>query len=487
MSKKGNRSTSASAAFVVVNIGELKAAHASGGGTVRAEVLHAGQQHPKQQAMGKGSRSRSPSRFWLMEDNGTYKMTCYGGHLEMEHDGHVVWKGKATDAGFETTSTSLPARKCSTLLDLALVGEELKYGKHSGPSRATEAEPVAKRTAAKKTASNKKAPKETAKAPTPKGPARYTDSNNPGKVLTFKALDYDNAKYPLDPRDAAAIKALAPGESYLPKHSGDGSDGDGPTWGTITRVSGTAKPAKPAAKKPTPKKPRAKKPATKKPTPKKPRAKRPAPKKTAPKKTPPKKTAEAESKGVAAVETYTVSGQEGETVVRKDVRIQRPAGVSQKRIQGILDRLPSGKSRLSTVVKQLAKHGAAFVPWDDGKPGDSGAYETAARAPAKTAPPPASGPRPSTRGKGPDEAPPTSRSTQLVDDVQFLEDLHAALKKAKSEHLFETAKTIWHAGGRENALEHKAATKARSLVKAVLDWMDKYEQDAQAMLAARAS
>jgi hypothetical protein len=477
MSKKGNRSTSASAAFVVVNIGELKEAHASGGGTVRADVLHPGQHHPKHQAMGKGSRSRSPSRFWLMEDDGTYKMICYGGHLEMEHDGSVVWKGKATDDGFETTSTSLPARKCATLLDLALVGEKLKYGAHSGPSRATGSEPVAKKSAAKKTASNKKAPKETAKAPTPKGPARYTDSNNPGEVLTFKALDYDNAKYPLDPRDAAAIKALAPGESYLPKHSGDGFDGDGRIWGTITRVSGTAKPAKPAAKKPTPKKPRAKRPAPKK----------TAPKKTAPKKTAPKKTAAAESKGVAAVETYTVSGQHGETVVRKDVRIQRPAGVSQKRIQGILDRLPSGKSRLSTVVKQLAKHGAAFVPWDDGKPGDSGAYETAVRAPAKTAPAPASGPRPSKRGNGADEGPSTSRSTDLVDDARFLDDLHAELKKAKAANLFETAKAIWLAGGRQKALEHMAATKGRSLVKAFLDWMDKHEQDAQAMLGARAS
>jgi polyhydroxyalkanoate synthesis regulator phasin len=209
--------------------------------------------------------------------------------------------------------------------------------------------------------------------------------------------------------------------------------------------------------------------------------KKTAPKKTAPKKTAPKKTAAAESKGVAGVETYNVSGQQ--------VRIQHPAGVTQKRIQGILDRLPPGKSRLSTVIKQLAKHGAAFVPWDDGKPGDSGAYETAAKkAPAKeTRQPPASGSRPSKRGKSSDAAPPTSRSTGLVDDAKFLEDLHAELKKAGAENLFETAKAIWHAGGRQKALEHMAGTKGRSLVKAFLDWMDKHEQDAQAMLAARAS
>jgi hypothetical protein len=419
--------------------------------------------------MGKGSRSRS----WLMEDDGTYEMVCYGGHLEMVHDGCVVWKGKATQDGFETTSTSLPDRKCATLLNLALVGEKLKYGAHSGPSRTPASKPAAKKSAAKKTApkktsSKKTAAKKAAKAPKPKGQTRYTD---PGKVLTFKALDYANAKYPLDGRDAAAIKALAPGDSYVPKHSSDRFDGNGPTWGTITRVSGTAKPAKPAAKKTARRKAGAKKTAPKK----------SAPKKVGAKKTAPKKSATAESKGVAGVETYTVSGQQ--------VRIQHPAGVTHKRIQGILDRLPPGKSRLSTVIKQLAKHGAAFVPWDDGKPGDSGAYETAAKkAPAKKAPPSlASGSRPSKRGKRSDAAPPTSRSTGVVDDAQFLEDLHAELKKAGAEHLFETAKAIWHAGGRQKALEHMAGTKGRNLVKAFLDWMDKHEQDAQAMLAAQAS
>ena len=156
MSKSRTRNTSNSAAFVVVNIGELKEAHASGGGTVRAEVLHPGERHAKRSTVGKGSRSR----FWLMEDDGTYEMVCYGGHLEMEHAGRVVWKGKATKSGFETTSTTLSDRKCATLLDLALVGEQVKYGAHSGPSQAPASKPAAKsaakKTAPKKTVSKKK-------------------------------------------------------------------------------------------------------------------------------------------------------------------------------------------------------------------------------------------------------------------------------------------------------------------------------------------
>ena len=496
MSKSRTRNTSTSAAFVVVNIGELKAAHASGGGTVRADVLHPGKHDAKHPTMGKGSRSRS----WLMEDDGTYEMVCYGGHLEMEHAGRVVWKGKATKDGFETTSTSLPDRKCATLLSLALVGEKVKYGAHSGPSRAPASKPAAKTSAAKTTAAN--TPKQTAakkttakktaakKTAAKKTAAKKTAANAPKKTALIDrnlarvlgmGADEEEARENAEmlgeiaegarpegngveyvPATPGAMAAWARGVT-MPARIADAKAGKGLlAWENDEFVLKGAKQTAP---------------------------KKSAAKKTAPKKTAPKKTAAAESKGVAGVATYSVTAQEGETVVRKDVRIHHPAGVTHKRIQGILDRLPPGKSRLSTVIKQLAKHGAAFVPWDDGRPGDSGAYETAAKkAPAKKAPPsPASGSRPSTRGKGSDAAPPTSRSTGIVDDAQFLDELHAELKKAGAENLFETAKAIWHAGGRQKALEHMAGTKGRSLVKAFLDWMDKHEQDAQAMLAARAS
>ncbi len=65
--------------------------------------------------------------------------------------------------------------------------------------------------------------------------AYFTDSNSPNAALTLEQLDYDNAKYPMDPRDEAAIEALAAGEAYEVRFVED--DDDAPVWGTITRIA----------------------------------------------------------------------------------------------------------------------------------------------------------------------------------------------------------------------------------------------------------
>jgi hypothetical protein len=66
--------------------------------------------------------------------------------------------------------------------------------------------------------------------------AYFTDSNSPNVALTLEQIDYDPAKFPIDPRDEAAIEALAPGETYMVQHAEDDEDGEAPSWGTITRL-----------------------------------------------------------------------------------------------------------------------------------------------------------------------------------------------------------------------------------------------------------
>ncbi len=64
--------------------------------------------------------------------------------------------------------------------------------------------------------------------------AYFSDSNDPGGVLTLGQLDYDPAKNYLDPRDAHAIEELAPGESHQPLVF---DPDEGPFWGLVTRLS----------------------------------------------------------------------------------------------------------------------------------------------------------------------------------------------------------------------------------------------------------
>ncbi|MEP7124059.1 MAG: hypothetical protein ABJE95_24240 [Byssovorax sp.] len=64
--------------------------------------------------------------------------------------------------------------------------------------------------------------------------AYFTDSNSPNTALTLEQIDYDPAKFPLDPRDGAAIEALAPGETYAVQYAEE--DDEAPTWGTIARL-----------------------------------------------------------------------------------------------------------------------------------------------------------------------------------------------------------------------------------------------------------
>jgi hypothetical protein len=66
--------------------------------------------------------------------------------------------------------------------------------------------------------------------------AYFTDSNSPNAALTLEQLDYDPAKYPMDPRDEAAIEALVPGESYVVRYA-ETEDEEAPQWGTITRLA----------------------------------------------------------------------------------------------------------------------------------------------------------------------------------------------------------------------------------------------------------
>lgn len=65
--------------------------------------------------------------------------------------------------------------------------------------------------------------------------AYFTDSNSPNVALTPEQLDYDNAKFPMAPRDQAAIAALNPGETYVVQCSED-EDDEAPFWGTIARL-----------------------------------------------------------------------------------------------------------------------------------------------------------------------------------------------------------------------------------------------------------
>src|SRR5262249_41550781 len=66
--------------------------------------------------------------------------------------------------------------------------------------------------------------------------AYFTDTHSPGHVLTLEQLDYDNAKFPMDSRDRAAIGALAAGETYVVRYAEEDDSGEAPTWGTITRL-----------------------------------------------------------------------------------------------------------------------------------------------------------------------------------------------------------------------------------------------------------
>ena len=67
-------------------------------------------------------------------------------------------------------------------------------------------------------------------------PAYFTDSNSPNVALTLEQVDYDPAKFPLDPRDEAAIEGLVPGETYVVQYAEEDDDGEAPFWGTITRL-----------------------------------------------------------------------------------------------------------------------------------------------------------------------------------------------------------------------------------------------------------
>jgi hypothetical protein len=65
--------------------------------------------------------------------------------------------------------------------------------------------------------------------------AYLTDGNSPNTALTLEQLDYDNAKFPMAPRDQAAIAALDPGETYVVQYTEE-EDDEAPFWGTITRL-----------------------------------------------------------------------------------------------------------------------------------------------------------------------------------------------------------------------------------------------------------
>jgi len=56
------------------------------------------------------------------------------------------------------------------------------------------------------------------------------------------------------------------------------------------------------------------------------------------------------------------------------VKIRYPSRRQRSAIYKVLDKYPPGSS-LRMVSKDLAKVGAAFAPWADGKPGDNGAYK----------------------------------------------------------------------------------------------------------------
>jgi hypothetical protein len=66
--------------------------------------------------------------------------------------------------------------------------------------------------------------------------AYFTDSNSPNVALTLEQVDYDPAKFPIDPRDEAAIEGLVPGATYVVQYAEEDDDGEAPTWGTITRL-----------------------------------------------------------------------------------------------------------------------------------------------------------------------------------------------------------------------------------------------------------
>jgi hypothetical protein len=67
-------------------------------------------------------------------------------------------------------------------------------------------------------------------------PAYFTDRNSPNTALTLEQLDYDNAKFPMAPRDQAAIAALNPGETYVVQYSKE-EDDEAPFWGAITHLA----------------------------------------------------------------------------------------------------------------------------------------------------------------------------------------------------------------------------------------------------------
>jgi hypothetical protein len=52
----------------------------------------------------------------------------------------------------------------------------------------------------------------------------FTDIISPNFLITIEQVDYDPAKFPLDPRDEATIEALAPGATYVVQHAEEDDD-----------------------------------------------------------------------------------------------------------------------------------------------------------------------------------------------------------------------------------------------------------------------
>jgi hypothetical protein len=202
-----------------------------------------------------------------------------------------------------------------------------------------------------------------------------------------------------------------------------------------------------------------------------------------------------------------------------ELRVQFPAGVSEKRVQGILNRAPPGKSKLTTVTRALAKVGAAFVPWDDGKPGDGGAYnrpaaskkkvakktgtkkgtarksatkKTASEAPAppkrarkpRTPKPPASASRTSARANTrAEEAPRTSRSSLRVDDAAVLKEPEEQLKAEGQGADFPDLRHVWLNGGRDAVTAWKHLHKIETWAEAMEQWIAQHPDKVREILA----
>jgi cell division septation protein DedD len=292
---------------------------------------HSVQSHPTADAAltGAGRAGNAAVRRWKIAHGGVpFEVVDYGnGKVELLRDNSMVATCRPTAEGFALTSSpGISAGEFAHLERLVVRGEHDVFGGHRVPGTTKSAEPKssgkpAKKTTAKKTTAKKTAAKKTArKANKAAKTSKASQKAEKGVRYFVKVTAGGQLLDVFGPFSAkqAEKKAAELGAVGAEVVSAKGADVE-----TLTQA---AQATKARAKKP---------------------------RKAAAKKTAAKKTAKKNPEGTA---TFKAGAHH--------VRVHYPEGVSQKRVQGVLNRHPPEKTKLATITKALKRIGASFVPWE---------------------------------------------------------------------------------------------------------------------------